>query len=196
MVLAVTLSGPGEHMTRSEGSLDARYLVALSGPLDPPGDFCMVLRLSELEPGLLSVMMASGATMGVGLEAGAPGRPAGHCGVAGAGGPPWLCPCCWTSSRAAMVVKVVVVPTPAEAEAGLRTILLLLVLIVLLGAREMAVILTTLTWELSWGWITWWVFMGLLVMSRVGGERRVMAPVAEGLGRIWGYLWFQEMEID
>lgn len=175
-------------MTRSEGSLDARYLVALSGPLDPPGDFCMVLRLSELEPGLLSVMMASGATVGVGLEAGAPGRPAGHCGVAGAGGPPWLCPCCWTSSRAAMVVKVVVVvvvPTPAEAEAGLRTILLLLVLRVLLGAREMAVILTT-----------WWVLMGLLVMSRVGGERRVMAPVAEGLGRIWGYLWFQEMEID
>lgn len=94
LVLAVTLSGPGEHLTISEGSLAARYLVALSGPLAPQGDCFMVLRLSELQPGVLSVMMASGTTVGIGVEGGAPGHAAGDWGVAGAGGPPWLCPCC------------------------------------------------------------------------------------------------------
>lgn len=75
---------------------------------------------------------------------------------------------CCKSSEAAMVLK--------PAEAGLTVVVLLL------GARAMAVIFTTLT-ELTW-LVGITVFMGLLVMSRVGGERSVMALVAEGLGRI------------
>ena len=102
---------------------------------------------------------------------GAPGLTAGDWG--GAESPLWAWEC---SSGAAEV--------PPPAEMGLRVVLM--VLLLPLGDRDMAVILTTLT-ELTWGLgIT--VLMGLLVMRRVGGERRVMALVAEGLGRIWAYL--------
>lgn len=55
-------------------------------------------------------------------------------------------------------------------------------LLLLLGANEIAVILTTFT-ELTWD-VGITVLMGLLVMRSVGGERRAMALVTDGLGKI------------
>ena len=149
------LSGPREHLTRKLGSLAALNLATLSS-LTPAAV------LSEPDVGLLSFLASDTALKSVEkfrVRAGALGLTAGERDMAE----------CWESSKAAMVV------TPAEAG---RTVVLLL----LLGARAIAVIFTTfteLTWEVG---IT--VFMGLLVMRRVGGERSVMALVAEGLGRI------------
>lgn len=70
--------------------------------------------------------------------------------------------------------------TPAEA--GRNAVDVLLLLLLLLGAIEIAVILTTFT-ELTWG-VGITVLIGLLVMRSVGGERRAMALVADGLGKI------------
>ncbi len=78
--------------------------------------------------------------------------------------------------------------TPADA--GLTLLLAVVsagVLVPLpLEPRDMVVILTTLT-ELTCG-VDITVLMGLLVISNVG-ERRVIPLEADGLGRIWAYLW-------
>lgn len=162
------LSGPGEHLTRKLGSLAALNFATLSS-LAPTAVFSMP------EAELLS-FPASDTTLasaeGVRVEAGALGLTAGDWGAAELP----LCNC-WDSSKAMVVL------TPAEA--GRTEVLLLLLLLLLLGARAMAVIFTTFT-ELTWG-VGITVFIGLLVMSNVGGERSVMALVAEGLGRIWAY---------
>ena len=78
----------------------------------------------------------------------------------------------------------VLVKTPAVGPAAVVvTVVQLLLPPLMLDPRDMAVILTMLT-ELTWG-VGITVLMGLLVMSNVGGDRKVRAPVAEGLGRIW-----------
>lgn len=70
---------------------------------------------------------------------------------------------------------------PMPVEAGRNGVGVLL----LLGASDIAVILTTFT-ELTCG-VGITVLIGLLVMRSVGGERSAMALVAEGLGKIWAY---------
>lgn len=152
-------SGPGEHLTRRLGSLAALYLVSLSS-LEPDSWAAACFSGARLWSFLASAA-ASLASWAGGVGVGAPGLMAGDWGAGpggGGGGSSW-------------------------AEAGLRAVLMLTLLLLLLGASEMAVILTTLT-ELTWG-VGITVLMGLLVMSSVGGERRVMAPAADGLGRIW-----------
>lgn len=57
------------------------------------------------------------------------------------------------------------------------------VVVPLLGASEMAVILTKLT-GLTWQ-VVITVLMGLLAIIMVEGELSVMAVVVKGFGRIW-----------
>lgn len=162
LLARVTRSGTGVSLGFNEGSLAARCLAALS-LRTPPG-------FSSTTPSVPPFNSAEEEEKapGVGVLEEGPGLGEGS-------GPLWgvlwreLCSS-WGAEAGLRGVGVdvrvgvgVVVP-PA------------------LVAREMVVILTTLT-ELRWGeGMT--VLMGLLVISRVGGERSVMALLAEGLGRI------------
>ncbi len=179
LLTLATLSGTGDALIRREGSLEALNVVALSffSPVfAPDAVLCLSTAVAELlsftASNVTFTSLVTVDTDGVWVVEGRPAFPYDWRDMTDAPFWPWWV---WLdSSREAVLL------TPIEAGRNGVGVLLLL-----LGANEIAVILTTFT-ELTWD-VGITVLMGLLVMRSVGGERRAMALVTDGLGKIWAY---------